>query len=94
MKKWKGLVGVVLVGLLLTACGGGGGGGGGGGEGGDNETPTQPLGIFTMHAGGGNGGLQGGERPGLEELKRRFEKQIVVTARPSFHIEQFEIVVG
>jgi ribonuclease G len=34
------------------------------------------------------------ERPGLEELERRFEKQIAVTARPTFHIEQFEIMVG
>jgi ribonuclease G len=34
------------------------------------------------------------ERPGIEELERRFEKQIAVTARPAFHIEQFEIMVG
>jgi ribonuclease G len=34
------------------------------------------------------------ERPGIEELERRFEKQIAITARAGFHIEQFEIVVG
>jgi len=34
------------------------------------------------------------ERFGIEELERRFEKQIQITARPGFHQEQFEIVVG
>ncbi len=31
------------------------------------------------------------ERPGIEELERRFEKQIAINARPGFHVEQFEI---
>ncbi len=34
------------------------------------------------------------ERPGIEELEQRFGKQIAVTARPGFHLEQYEIVVG
>ncbi|MFA5515415.1 MAG: Rne/Rng family ribonuclease [Desulfuromonadales bacterium] len=34
------------------------------------------------------------ERNGIEELERQFGKQIAVTARPGFHLEQFEIVVG
>jgi len=34
------------------------------------------------------------ERQGVEEIERRFEKQIAITARPGFHVEQFEIVVG
>jgi ribonuclease G len=34
------------------------------------------------------------ERPGVEEIERRFEKQIAITARQGFHIEQFEIMVG
>jgi ribonuclease G len=32
------------------------------------------------------------ERPGIDELEQRFEKQIAITARPNFHLEQFEIV--
>ena len=31
---------------------------------------------------------------GIEELERQFEKQITITARNTFHQEQFEIVVG
>ena len=34
------------------------------------------------------------ERPGIEELEKTFEKQITITARPHFHLEQFEIIVG
>jgi ribonuclease G len=34
------------------------------------------------------------ERPGVEEIERRFEKQIAITARQGFHVEQFEIMVG
>jgi len=34
------------------------------------------------------------ERHGLEELERLFEKQISITARPNYHIEQFDILVG
>ncbi len=34
------------------------------------------------------------ERPGIEELERRFEKQIAINTRPNFHQEQFEILVG
>ncbi|MBE0598886.1 MAG: Rne/Rng family ribonuclease [Desulfuromonadales bacterium] len=34
------------------------------------------------------------ERGSLEELEQRFGKQIAVTARPGFHLEQFELVVG
>ncbi|MBW6512863.1 MAG: Rne/Rng family ribonuclease [Desulfuromonadaceae bacterium] len=34
------------------------------------------------------------ERAGIEELEKRFEKQISITTRPGFHIEQFEIMVG
>ena len=34
------------------------------------------------------------ERTGIEELERQFEKQITITARNTFHQEQFEIVVG
>ena len=34
------------------------------------------------------------ERQGVEEIERRFEKQIAITARQGFHIEQFEIMVG
>ncbi|PLX81534.1 MAG: Rne/Rng family ribonuclease [Desulfuromonas sp.] len=34
------------------------------------------------------------EGQGIEDLERRFEKQIAVTARPNFHIEQYEILVG
>ena len=34
------------------------------------------------------------ERHGIEELERQFEKQISITARPNFHIEQFDILVG
>jgi len=34
------------------------------------------------------------ERYGIEELERRFEKQIAINARPGFHQEQFEIIVG
>ena len=30
----------------------------------------------------------------LEELEKKFEKQITITARQSFHLEQFEIIVG
>ncbi len=32
------------------------------------------------------------ERAGVEELEQRFEKQITISARPNFHLEQFEIV--
>ena len=34
------------------------------------------------------------ERHGIEELERQFGKQIAVSARPGFHLEQFEIVLG
>jgi len=34
------------------------------------------------------------ERHGIEELERQYEKQIAINARPSFHQEQFEIIVG
>jgi ribonuclease G len=34
------------------------------------------------------------ERQGIEEIERRFEKQIAITARPGFHVEQFEIMLG
>ncbi len=34
------------------------------------------------------------ERAGIEELERQFEKQIAITARNTFHQEQFEIVIG
>ncbi len=34
------------------------------------------------------------ERKGIEELERQFQKQITITARNTFHQEQFEIVVG
>ncbi len=34
------------------------------------------------------------EHHGIEELERQFEKQIAINARPNFHIEQFEILVG
>ena len=30
----------------------------------------------------------------IEELERQFEKQITITARNTFHQEQFEIVIG
>jgi len=34
------------------------------------------------------------ERSGLEELERRYQRQITVNARSGFHIEQFEIALG
>jgi len=34
------------------------------------------------------------ERHGIEELEKKFEKQITITARQNFHLEQFEIIVG
>ena len=34
------------------------------------------------------------ERGGIEELEERFHKKIQITARPGFHHEQFEILVG
>ncbi|MCK4535389.1 MAG: Rne/Rng family ribonuclease [Desulfuromonadales bacterium] len=34
------------------------------------------------------------ERPGIEELEERYEKQVTIHARPGFHIEQFSILVG
>ncbi len=34
------------------------------------------------------------EHPGIEEIERQFEKQIAINARPNFHIEQFEIMLG
>ena len=34
------------------------------------------------------------ERHGIEELERRFEKQISINARPTFHVEQYEIFAG
>jgi ribonuclease G len=34
------------------------------------------------------------ERAGIEELERRYQKQIAITSRPGFHTEQFEIVAG
>jgi ribonuclease G len=34
------------------------------------------------------------ERPGIEELEERYEKQVTIHARPGFHIEQFGILVG
>jgi ribonuclease G len=33
------------------------------------------------------------ERGGIEELERRFGKEIAITARSGFHLEQFEIVM-
>jgi ribonuclease G len=34
------------------------------------------------------------ERSGIEELEKYHQKQITIHARPGFHIEQFEILVG
>lgn len=34
------------------------------------------------------------ERGGIEELEERFHKQILITAKPGFHQEQFEILGG
>ncbi len=34
------------------------------------------------------------ERSGIEELERKFDKEIVIKVRPSFHLEQFEILQG
>jgi ribonuclease G len=34
------------------------------------------------------------ERSGIEELEKRHQKQIAIHARPGFHVEQFEIMVG
>jgi ribonuclease G len=34
------------------------------------------------------------ERTGIEELEKRYQKQISIQARPGFHVEQFEIMVG
>jgi ribonuclease G len=34
------------------------------------------------------------EHGGIEELERRFEKQITINARPGFHQEQFELMIG
>jgi len=34
------------------------------------------------------------ERHGIEELEKKFEKQITISARQGFHLEQFEIIVG
>jgi ribonuclease G len=34
------------------------------------------------------------ERHGIEELEKKFEKQITINARQGFHLEQFEIIVG
>ncbi|MGW8312337.1 MAG: Rne/Rng family ribonuclease [Desulfuromonadales bacterium] len=34
------------------------------------------------------------ERHGIEELEKKFEKQITITARQGFHLEQFEIIIG
>jgi ribonuclease G len=34
------------------------------------------------------------ERRGLEELEKRFNKRIMVKAKPGFHQEQFEISIG
>jgi ribonuclease G len=34
------------------------------------------------------------EHQGIEDLEREFEKQITITARPNFHLEQYEIMVG
>jgi len=34
------------------------------------------------------------ESQGIEEIERYFEKQISITARPNFHIEQYEILIG
>lgn len=34
------------------------------------------------------------ERQGIEELERKFRKEITITARPVFHQEQYEIVPG
>lgn len=34
------------------------------------------------------------ERGGIEELEKHYQKQITIHARPGFHIEQFEIMVG
>lgn len=34
------------------------------------------------------------ENKGIEELERQYQKQIGINARPSFHQEQFEIIVG
>ena len=30
----------------------------------------------------------------IEELEKKFQKQITITARQGFHLEQFEIIVG
>ena len=34
------------------------------------------------------------EHQGIEELERRFEKQISINARTGFHLEQFEVLAG
>jgi len=34
------------------------------------------------------------ERSGIEALEKRHQKQITIHARPGFHVEQFEILVG
>jgi ribonuclease G len=34
------------------------------------------------------------ERHGIEELERRYEKQISITPRPGYHVEQFDILLG
>jgi ribonuclease G len=34
------------------------------------------------------------ERGGVEELEKHHQKQVAIHARPGFHIEQFEILVG
>jgi len=34
------------------------------------------------------------ERSGIEELERKFGKEITIKVRPSFHLEQFEILQG
>ena len=34
------------------------------------------------------------ERHGIEELERRFQKQVTITARPGYHLEQYDILAG
>ncbi|ORJ58703.1 Rne/Rng family ribonuclease [Geothermobacter hydrogeniphilus] len=34
------------------------------------------------------------EHEGIEEIERRFQKQIAIHSRPNFHLEQYEILVG
>jgi len=38
--------------------------------------------------------LSDDEHEGIEEIERRFQKQIAIHSRPNFHLEQYEILVG